>query len=438
MANISPFPGIRYNLDRIDNLASVISPPYDNISADDRKTLWNQHDNNVVRLILPPPGDSDVDVATQSTNAESADWYQSAAAEYRAWQANGVLQTDPSQLYVYRQTYTYMNRSYTRTGLFVSLKLDDNDAPLAHERTFEGPKADRLRLMGEAESNPSPIFLIADGEYALWDGCFTKAGEPLVSINGLDGQKHELLPVSDADAIQAVQQYVNGLILVIADGHHRYETAQNYKRKMMEQTGKNPDNQPWGSVMAFIVPMTSPGLLVLPTHRVLKKTPDGWMEHIESKAAPYCEIEELTDCNGSALRDMMAKPEHQETIAVIGDERSLLVKLKPSAEPASLKALDAPLRRLNVSILHDFLFEECMGLGAGDLQSITKYVRGEENAISLVQSGDAQAAFLLGGLSPQTVYDVSQHNVRMPQKSTDFFPKVPTGLLFRSVASELK
>jgi uncharacterized protein (DUF1015 family) len=436
MTNVLPFPGIRYNKDIIDNLASVISPPYDNISAEDRKRLWHQHDNNVVRLILPPPGDSDVDVVTQSTNAESDDWYQSAAAHYRDWRKNGVLQTDPCQFYVYRQTYTYMNQPYTRTGLFVSLKLDDNDAPLSHERTFDGPKADRLRLMSAAESNPSPLFLISDGEYASWDGCFSKVGEPLVSFNGFDGQKHELLPVSDADAVQTIQQYVNGLTLVIADGHHRYETAQNYKRKMMEQTGKDPDNQPWGGVMALIVPMSSPGLLVLPTHRVLKEIPDGWMEQIKSKAAPYCDIEELTDCNGSVLCDMLAQPEHQETIVVIGADRSLLIKLKHDVEPPSLKALDAPLRRLNVSILHNFIFETCLGLTADDLQSITKYVRGEENAISLVKKGDAQAAFLLGGLSPQTVYDVSQHNVRMPQKSTDFYPKIPTGLLFRSVESE--
>ncbi|MBN2329028.1 MAG: DUF1015 domain-containing protein [Candidatus Omnitrophica bacterium] len=434
MKKIFPFSGVRYNPEHIDNLANVISQPYDKITADERAILWRRHDKNVVRLILPPPDGADTDFVVVGAT-ESSDWYEKAAERLQAWIRDGVLISDAPRLYVYRQHFSYRDRSFTRTGLFVSLGLDDEDGPLAHEHTFEGPKADRFRLISATQANLSPIFLLSDGDMEKWSAIFSKTNDSLAQFEDLDGQKHEILSITDAETIQTVQDFVQDRTLVIADGHHRYETAQNYKKIMMQETGLDPDREPWGCVMAFIVPAESPDLLVLPTHRVISQMPDGWMNDLLSNAEPYCSIEPLTDYTGDSLQHLLAKPEHGQSIAVIAKDQGFLLTLKEEAAPHSLTALAPPLRRLNVSILHQFLFESCLNLSPTALQGITRYIRSEDESLARVQSGEAQAAFLLGGLLPQTVLDVSQHRVRMPQKSTDFYPKIPTGLIFRSVAA---
>jgi uncharacterized protein (DUF1015 family) len=435
MATIFPFSGLRYNLERVQSLSGVISPPYDKISPEERQIFWARHEYNVARLILPPPDETETDYATQAADSGAGDWYSSAAQRFQSWIDAGLLVADTPRFYVYRQTFSYLDRTYTRVGLFVSLRLDDRGGPLAHEHTFEGPKADRFRLLSASKANLSPIFLLADGGMPNWDAALAKTDEILTRFDDPDGQTHELQSISDPGAIQFLQDFVQQRILVIADGHHRYETAQNYKRKMMETTGNSPEGQPWGSVMALIVPAESPDLLVLPTHRVISQMPEGWMDTLLSQAGRYGTIEPLPDYSGASLRRLLSQPDRRESIAVAGPQNCFLITLNSSSVPPSLLAIDEALRRLNVCILHQFLLESCLQLTPADLQGVTRYIRGEEEAISRVHSGTAQAAFLLGGLSPQTVLDISQHNVRMPQKSTDFYPKIPTGLIFRSVES---
>lgn len=435
MATIFPFPGIRYNLERVHSLSGVISPPYDKIAPDERQLYWSRHEYNVARLILPPPDDAQTDFATQAADSGAGDWYNAAALRFRSWIDSGLLVADAPRFYVYRQTFSYLDRSYTRVGLFVSLRLDDQGGPLAHEHTFDGPKADRFRLMSAAKANLSPIFLLADGDRSNWDGVLAKTDEVLTRFDDPDGQTHELLSIADPAAVQTVQDFVQRRILVIADGHHRYETAQNYKRKMMETTGKSPEGQPWGCVFALIVPAESPDLLVLPTHRVIGRMPEGWMDVLTAQAGKFGTIEPLADDSGASLRDLLSQPDRRESLAVVGSQRSFLFSMNSSSTPPSLLAIDEALRRLNVCILHQFLLGSCLQMTSADLQGVTQYIRGEEEAISRVRTGAAQAAFLLGGLSPKTVLEISQHNVRMPQKSTDFYPKIPTGLIFRSVES---
>lgn len=439
MATISPFPGYRYNPNRVENLADVISPPYDKVSPEERSLLWARHEYNVVRLILPPPDGTETDFSTQAAGSEASDWYAAAAQKFQSWIRDGLLIADSPRLYVYRQTFSYLDRTYVRAGLFVALRLDDRGGPLAHEHTFEGPKADRFRLMCAAKANLSSIFLLADGEMPRWDSILGETGEILIQVDDWDGQKHELVSIADPMAIQSIQQFVEKRVLVIADGHHRYETAQNYKRKMMQETGRSPEGQPWGSVLALIVPAESPGLLVLPTHRVISHMPEGWMPRLRSQVESFGKIEPLTGYSGTSLRQMLSRPDYQSSIAIVGketgQEEGFIFTLSPSAMPPALQSIAEPLRRLNVCILHQFLLESCLGLSSTDLQPITRYIRGEEEALSRIRSDAAQAVFLVGGLSPQTVLDVSQQNVRMPQKSTDFYPKIPTGLVLRSLSS---
>lgn len=434
MTAIAPFKGLRFNQDAVSNLSRIISPPYDKIPHPLRRELWQRDEHNVVKLILPPPSDKEIDVVTQSTAGEAGDWYGQAADRYRAWRAEKILcQDERPGLYVYRQTFEYRDCQWKRIALFAELRLDDRSGPHAHERTFDGPKADRLRLLRAMKANPSPIFLLADGTRDEWDNVFVQADTHLAEFRDFDGQEHELFSISNPNVLSMVIEYVNQRTLVIADGHHRYETALNYCREMREATGKDPQREPWGGVFVAIVPSRSPGLLVLPTHRVVLELPEGWMDRLLEKAKPYCEIEPLDGLTGESIRDRLVLDDSNHSIAVVSRDRSALVSLKPDIDVPALRQVAEPIRTLHVSFLHHLLFEACLGLNLDTLHESTRYIRGEEEAFSMVRSGEAAGAFLLSGISPETVFRVSLENVRMPQKSTDFYPKIPTGLVLRSV-----
>ncbi len=434
MTQIDPFPGLRYNPSKVKNLDSVISPPYDKVSPEERKILWNRSDLNVVRLILPPPSEHEIDVATQSTGTESGNWYEEAASRLQEWIQNNILTMDPPCLYMYQQTFHYEGNAYTRKGFFGALKLDEKAGARAHEFTFEGPKADRLRLTRATQTNLSPIFLLTDGEEQEWEKLFQQADKPLVQFKDQENQEHALFGVTDSKKIQAIQYFFKQRTLVIADGHHRYETALNYRREMLEKTGKDPDQEPWGSTFAFLTPIDSPGLLVLPTHRVVAKMPENWFDRLSEKVKSYCDIKPIDNLSKEHIRETINQSRNRQGIVAVSPDKAALFDFDQSAEIPALDQVPQPIRKLNVSILHQFLLNACLELFPDDLSGITRYVRGEEDAVSMIRQGEFQGAFLLGGLSPKTVFNVSLEGVRMPQKSTDFYPKIPTGLVIRSVS----
>lgn len=434
MAKITPFPGIRFNPDRVGNLAHVISPPYDKISNPERKRLWNLDEHNVVKLILPPPSDSDTDVMTQSTDSESAEWYEEAAKRLREWQSQGILKNDEPSLYVYHQTYTYKNVTLTRSGLFVALQLEDNSGPHAHEHTFEGPKADRLRLTRAAQANLSPIFLLGGGEENGWRDLFARATTPLVDFTDHEGHKHQLWALTGEDNLAGAKQFLEDCDLVIADGHHRYETALNYRREMLEKTGKKPENEAWGYVLALVVPLISEGLRVLPTHRVLRKLPEGGLQTIRDAFSQGGQVYPIANPSGEAIRALLGQEENANAIVMHTPDETLLLRLKTDAQIPALESSQPGIRELNVTILHRFIFEDLLKLPADQLADHVRYIRGEEESIDMVSKGEGEAAFLMAGIPEQTVFEVSKKGLKMPQKSTDFYPKIPTGLLIRSAA----
>ncbi|MDP8245830.1 MAG: DUF1015 domain-containing protein [Candidatus Hinthialibacter antarcticus] len=434
MADIHPFPGLRFNLDRVPQIDKLISPPYDKIPHEERKRLWGLDEHNVVKLILPQPGDEEVDVTTHSTDSESADWYQEAAARFQAWQDEGVLKQDGPQFYVYSQTYQAEEQTWTRTGLFAALDLEDDSGPKAHEQTFEGPKADRLRLTRAAQANLSSIFLLGDGEAATWSSIFASAKDVLLDFVGDDGQRHMLRAISNPDDLAAVQAGVKACNLVIADGHHRYETACNYRREMMEKTGKNSKDEAWGKVLAFIVPLADPGLRVLPTHRVVKGLPTDWFDRVQAKLDPLGAMTPVSISDGAEVRDLLAADASRSSVLIHDGHYTWAYRIRQGAESPSLQAAPESIRELNVTILHRLIFEEALGLTNDKLVNHVKYIRGEDEAMNLAKTPEYNVAFLMAGIPPAQVFDVSMAGVRMPQKSTDFYPKIPTGLLIRSAA----
>lgn len=437
MTTIVPFSGIRYSLGSASTPADLISPPYDKISSEERKRLWNRHPQNVVRLILPPPSDQETDVMTQSLDNESADWYQEAAQRLQQWQSQGILIQDEACFYIYQQSFIYKDQPYTRQGLFVALRLEDNTGPHAHEFTFEGPKADRLRLLKATKTNLSAIFLLADGAASDWQTILTPTSQPILQFADHDGQTHNLYAIPHGDHADRTQDYLRNRTLVIADGHHRYETAKNYCQFMREETGQNPQTQQWGYVFALLVPIAIPGLLVLPTHRVLKQCPAGWLERVQQQAGPYFEITRRSGISGEQARQVLEQAGNENAILICSGQHTLLLIPKAGAEIPAMAHVPAAIRHLNVTLLHRFLFETCLQLDTESLQQ-TRYIRGEEEALAMVQEGGYEVAFIMKGIPTETVFEISQTGERMPQKSTDFYPKIPTGLLMRSAEGPLQ
>ena len=434
MARIIPFPGLRYDLDSVGDLSRIISPPYDKISSRQREILWHRSPHNAVRLILPPPGGVDTDVTKESTDSESADWYAAAAERFREWIRTGILRFDSPRFYVYRHSFPFNGTRYTRVGIFGALLLEDQANAHAHEFTFEGPKADRLRLTRAAQANLSSIFLLVDGKLQEWDQLFALARETLLHFHDLEDQEHELLAISADEDIRAASRFFEDRTLVIADGHHRYETALNYRREMGEKTGRNPDEEPWGKILVYLVPVESPGLLVLPTHRVLICLPDGWLERLRGSASAFFDMEFFSEISSEQIHELLCRPQYQSAIFVYSLQVAALFSPKPTVEPPAMAQVPEPIRRLNVSLLHHYFFSTCLGITPEDLQKEIRYIRGEEEAMSLVRSGSAEAAFLVCSISPKAVFEASLTGVRMPQKTTDFYPKIPTGLVMRSLA----
>jgi uncharacterized protein (DUF1015 family) len=431
MTTVIPMPGLRFATERIGTMADVISPPYDKISFEERRELSLRSEFNVVRIILPPPSEIDTDVMTQSMDTETSDWYQQSAERLQAWQQSGIMQPDPSQVYVYKQTFQYKETPYTRCGIFGALRLEDQSGPHAHEFTFEGPKADRLRLLQATKTNTSPIFLLSDGEQSDWDEIIHADHRPLLHFTDRENQTHELFSIPAEESAKACA-YIQQRTLVIADGHHRYETAVNYRHYMKEKTGFDPATQAWGYVFALIVPISSPGLLVLPTHRVLKNLPDRWADSIKACAGSCCTVTPIEELTGAKVREILDMPGNENNLVVCTKDEGFMIAIPDANSIDALESISPKTRELNVSLLHHFLFPHCMHLSKEHLQNHTRYIRAEEEAIKMVRGGAYDAAFLCKGIPVETVFDISLAGVRMPQKSTDFFPKIPTGLIMRS------
>ncbi len=259
------------------------------------------------------------------------------------------------------------------------------------------------------------------------------ATQPLVEFTDLKGRIHRINAIDSEMDRKTASEFLSARTFVIADGHHRYETALNYKQEKETETGLDPKSQTWGYVLALVVPVECPDLLVLPTHRILSGLPDEWLTKLNAGITPYFDITPIENpCAETVCQHLQEK---EQTLAVVTKEKSFCMTLKDSL-PSALSDVPLALRKLNVTILHRFILEQCLQISPQSIPNHIRFVRGESEAISMVQKGPSQAAFLLSALSPQTVFKVSLEGQRMPQKSTDFYPKIPTGLLLRSVADE--
>jgi uncharacterized protein (DUF1015 family) len=427
MPELALLKGILYDPRKV-KVSDVIAPPYDVISDDDRLKLEAQSPFNVVRVDLP--------------RGEGDARYQDAETLFRAWQEEGVLKRDQrSAIYRYHQVFTVPElggRKLTRKGMICALRLHDYDEHviLPHERTLRGPKEDRLKLMRATHAHFSQIFgLYRDPSHSTdrpFDGIEVRP--PDLEGTTPDGTNHRLWRVTDRETIAKVARGLNPLKVYIADGHHRYETMLAYRNELRAANGGRLDNYATPEFATFfLVNMSDPGLVVLPTHRLVHSVEGLDREALFAKARETFRITHMPggaknlDALRLAIHDHVGR---QTTFGVVvpGSDDAWVFTLHSDPQ----LPVHRSLALLDVSLLHGVIFEQILKIDreAQEQQRNITYVKDLGDAVARVQRGEAQMGFLMNPTRVDQVLDVADSGQVMPQKSTFFVPKIASGLVF--------
>ena len=438
MAEIAPFRGIRYNIHKVGDLGKVVSQPYDRVRYGLQDEYYDLHPYNIVRIIK-----------AREMEGDTPEWnvYTRARDYYHAWLDAGYLLRDVEPaLYVYYQTFSLPDGTErTRRAFIAALKLVEFDEGivLPHERTLSGPKADRLNLLRATEANFGQIFMLyPDAENRI--NALLKAAiagrEPDADVRELFEQdvRQQLWLVTDPEVlaqVRAEMQPKRGLI--IADGHHRYETALNFRAEMRAKYPDAPPNAGFNYRMVTLVSMDDPGLTILPTHREIHSYTAKTTEQVLADAAEYFEVAPMAD--RAALQAAMAQATPTDRRIGFYDGAYYLLRLKgPEIMARLLPDRIEEWRMLDVTILHELLIERVMGISKEQVAAKENidYHRDLDLAIARVDEGRAQCVFIMNPTRMAEVKACSSQGAKMPQKSTDFYPKVITGLVAMSVGAQ--
>lgn len=436
MPEIAPFAALRYNTERV-SLADVVAPPYDVIDPAFQEALYRKHPNNVIRLIL-----NKIDPATDTAENNR---YSRSAKELATWKESDILIREQAPaLYVYHQVYTVEGKEYTRRGFMCRCKAVPFGEGMVypHEQTMSGPKMDRLMLTTACKTNFSQIFgLYPDENNAvqqLLEEAVIAGNLPALEATDHLGTLHRMWVVTDADVIAKVIAELNTRPVFIADGHHRYETACNY-RKQVAQEGRMTADHPANYVLMVCIAMDDPGLLVLPTHRLFRGVEELSSDELTAKLDPFFTVEKTAGGREAAGRvwEMIVQKNRQNTIGLYTkkDDTWILATLTKAGE-AKMDEL-APehhpeWRELGVSILHRLILETILGQRY-DLRDDTKkptYVHLIREVADELAGGDYPVAALVMPATVDHIKTLSLLGDRMPAKSTYFFPKLISGFVF--------
>jgi uncharacterized protein (DUF1015 family) len=418
MAEVQPLRALHYDPAVVGPLADVVAPPYDVIDAQQRAALIARSPFNVVAIDLPEG---------------NPDPYAAAQEQFESWQLQGALVRDEEPaIWAHSQDYTGPDgRTLTRRGFFCRVRIEEYGPGRVrpHERTHPGPKEDRLRLTRATRANISPIFsLYSDPTEAAWRALAPATERPpWGEVSDADGTVHRIWRVSDPAAIEAVQRAAGGAELLIADGHHRYETMQAYA----EEIGGEGEHR---YILMCLVALEDPGLTVFPTHRMVRGLDAARQEALAEALRRDFEIAEvpldqITPEPGTGPLELGYFDSHLQ--------RPFRLTLKDQAiADAALPGRSEAYRRLDTGVLEALILKGALGLSDDDISHFNGlfYARDTEEALAMVTSGDYDAAFLMRPTPVQQVRDVAAAGENMPPKSTYFFPKLLTGLLFNPLS----
>jgi uncharacterized protein (DUF1015 family) len=434
MALIFPFRGFRYNPAKV-RPEQVVTQPYDKITAVMQEAYYSASPYNLVRIILGKGEPADRD---------GSNVYSRAAAYFRDWRQQQVLQQDAEpSIYCYVERFTAPGGSQQmeRRGFIALGQLEDYAAQVVfrHEQTLAKPKADRLDLLRATRAHFGQIFMLySDVDNAIdlaLQECISGKAQPNIEVQDENGVQHKVWRISDAAAIKSVQAAMATKQLIIADGHHRYETALNYRNERRKAACTSaPEAAPpdYEIAMMTFVNMDAPGLVILPTHRVVHGLNGFSVDAFRAKACKHFSVEEVDPAVDAERARVILREAGRTGTALLAvtANRTFLLDRAKNSDTKLFADLSLRQQALDVIQLHRCVLEDVLGLSTESIrnQENIRYLRDGREAIQQVREGAANVAFLMNPVSIKQVRDIAFSGEVLPQKSTDFYPKLLSGL----------
>lgn len=432
MVEVRPLNAIVYNQEKVD-MNDVIAPPYDVILDEYREELYKRSDYNIVKLILAK-GSKDL--------SDPNNRYDVAKKNFHQWLEEKVLVKleKPCILYIVQKYTTENGRNIERKGFIARNKIEDFSTKkiLPHEFTMGGPKEDRLNLTKKCEANFSQIFMVYSDAEKQIENAIDFTQKPFINVTDDQGVQNLVYKIEDEKTLLLIEKVMADKTLLIADGHHRYETAMNYRN--LQPANSNAD---YNYVMSYFTNLDDENLLVFPTHRIITK----WIEPyvLLEKVKKYFDVQDF-EFNGQNKQDVKAKflqaieDENEKQISMglymknVNKFYLLTLREDVSSQISSiLDEFEVPdaLKKLDLTVLHKVLITKEFGYTQEEqmAQDGIKYIKQESEAFDLVDSGKAEASFVMAYPKIKDIKEISEAGFRMPQKSTYFYPKLLSGIV---------
>ncbi|MFC1813870.1 DUF1015 domain-containing protein [Thermodesulfobacteriota bacterium] len=441
MADITPFKGVLYNPSKITNLSDVTAPPFDIISKQEQHRFHETHPQNIIRLTLGRETEND----TEKNNR-----YTRAADCFNQWLSEGVLLRDETPaLYLTTHEFPFENKPLARYGLIarVGLVPFEEGVVLPHEKTFSNVKAQRLELIKACQANFSSIFSMYSDKgdkilSTLKDAVL--GNTPVVDFNEKNGHRHKMWRITDSALHRYIADAMKDSKIYIADGHHRYETALNYRKWLSETKPDFSADHPANSVLMYLCSMEDPGLIVLPAHRMLDEVPSSARASLISLAAEYFDITKFPykgNRRDKSRDEFISALKSSAGINCIGVYMKecpefYLLKLKPGVmERMFGDELSKSLIDIDVTVLDRLIFMEILGFDQARLddEKLISYSSIAEEAVDIIAAGKHDIAFILNPTRIDQVRRIAEEGLIMPNKATYFYPKVITGQIINKL-----
>ncbi|TET93579.1 MAG: DUF1015 domain-containing protein [Desulfobacteraceae bacterium] len=442
MAIIAPFKGVTYNFDKITNIEKVVAPPYDVISDREQDEYYKKDPYNIVRLILGKRkmGDSDWD-----------NRYTRAADLFERWDSEEILirHQFPS-IYLTSIEYESPDTIETRTrwGFIALVRIEENDSSiiLPHEKTFSFHREDRLKLMRACNAQFSPVFSLYEDKGNVIVSTCKKITDspPKISFRDSDGCYHKMWEVTSDSIIKDIASEMSSKSIIIADGHHRYESARSFRNLMRTRYGVHRLDRAYEYVMMYLTNITDKGLTILPSHRLFKSYPDFKIKKFLSSTNKWFDISTFpfsANSQGTVKMDFLDQlKEYGQNRSVFGfyhsgAENYYLLCLKSEAREEIGDDVHPSIKKLDVLVLSRLILQRILGIKRDDLdnEKIIQYESNTNGALSSVHSGDYQMVFLVNPPKIEQMVEVTGNSLLMPRKSTYFHPKILSGLVFNKI-----
>ena len=424
MVDIRAFRAIRYT-DLAGDPKNLITQPYDKIDSEMQKEYYDKSPYNYCRLILPMEQNR----------------YEIARQRIQDWMREGILTKDAEPaLFICKQEFTLDGMVCTRTGLIAALRLYSygENMVFPHEITYDEPKADRLKMLRTIQKDLEPVFLIYSDPETVTINFFAEVSKypPMIEIEDFSNVKTTVWKVTDPSKIKLLQRALEPKKLVITDGHHRYESALAYRDERRREEAWTTDSA-FNFHMSILVPIEEEGLVALPTHRLLRK--HELTEENLKTLQQFFTVSEI-DASVKGLDGFLESHRNEHAFAIYAGAKAygLLLKHEKSVYEFVNARSSKDTKLFDVVILRDILFEAILGAGELKMDEDILYERWTKAAVEKVDKGEATLAFLVNPIDPETVWRIAQQHERMPEKTTDFYPKPVSGLTMMDISPEEK